>query len=405
MPFSTSRAAVSRCLLALALLLSLLMICGAVTTSADAARKRPAAAKKSSSNERFTVQKQRGKAGRWQGPASGRSALRGTTMGINAGGALFTPDAGADAQRLGAIAQAGARVIRFDASWSGLEPSAPLPGQEPVRRFASLDRPVLAATRAGLRPLLMLGYGTPWATPDGHLFTTPSDPQTYARFVAAVASRYAPGSTFWRGAGVAAPAGGVLYEIWNEPNGETFLRGQETAATRYAELLLLAQRAIRAADPQARVSTGGLVPITAARFLADVLRAQPELRNEIRAIGWHPYERSAQAVVRITRQFRKNVDALGLAHLPLDITEFGWSELELAEPVRSQALEQALVELRDPSLGVGLLLPYVAMDRPGATSYGLWRTTGEATQSVAAYTRVALRSNRPRASARHHVGR
>lgn len=405
MPFSTSRAAVSRRLLALALLLSLLMICGSMTTAADAARKRPAAAKKASTSERFSVQKQRGKAGRGLGPVSGRAALRGTTMGINAGGELFRGDAGETAARLGAVAQAGARVIRFDASWSGIEPNAPLPGLEPGRRFASLDRQVLGATRAGLRPLLMLGYGTPWATPNRELFAAPSDPQTYARFAAAVAARYVPGSAFWRDAGVAAPAGGVLYEIWNEPNAEFFLRGQETAAARYAELLLLAQRSIRSVDPAARISSGGLVPIGAARFLAEVLRAQPALRDEIRGIGWHPYERSAEAVVRITRQFRKSVDDLGLAHVPLDITEFGWSELELAEPARSTALEQALDALRDPSLGVGLLLPFVAMDQPGATSYGLWRTTGEATASVAAYTRAALRAVQTRASVRQRVAR
>jgi len=387
-PFSTSRAAVGRCLLALTLLVSLVLV-SSVQISPAEARKRAVAGK---GKERLGVQKQRGKAGRHRGAAAGRAALRGTTLGINAGGGLFSSDAGATAARLGAVARTGARVIRFDASWSGVEPAPPLPGGEPVRHFADLDRQVLGATRVGLRPLLLLGYGTPWATPGGELFAAPTDPQTYARFVSAVAARYAPGSGFWRAAGLAAPAGGVLYEIWNEPNAEFFFRGQETAPARYAELLLLAQRAIRRVDPPARISTGGLVPIGAARFLGRVLQAQPALRDEIRGIGWHPYERSAEAVVRLTRQLRGTLDRMGLGHVPLDITEFGWSEGEIAEPARSQALGAALESLRAPELGVGLLIPYVAVDQPGPGSYGLWRTSGEATASVQAYADVALRA-------------
>lgn len=339
------------------------------------------------------AEKQEGSAGGWRGWAdAGEPPLRGTALGINAGGLMFEGSDATVAGRLRSTAGMGARVLRFDASWSGVEPLGPIGGRDPVRRFGSLDRQVLGAARAGLRPLLVVGYGTPWATSDGGVFTTPSDPATFARFASAVAARYASSSAIWRDNGVAAPAGGVLYEIWNEPNAEFFLRDQQTAPQRYATLLLLAQRAIRSADPGARITVGGLVPVGAARFLAGVLRAEPALRREVDAIGWHPYERTAAAVVRITRQFRRTLDALGLASVPLDITEIGWSEEEIPEPRRSRELERALTGLQAPGLGVGLLVPFVALDRAGPGSYGLWRTTGEATESVDAFARVARRA-------------
>lgn len=387
MLLSAPRAAAGRRLLVCATTVALLV--PGLAADADA-RKRPVSGASPAVTATVVGKPQRGLAAARR--AGGRATLRGTTMGLNAGGPLFAGGGDAARTRLATLAGAGARVIRFDASWSGVEPAAPVAGLPPLQRFRGLDERVLEATRAGLRPLLMLGYGTPWATPGGEVFAVPRDPHDFARYAGSVARRYAPGAAFWADHGMRAPAGGVLYEIWNEPNAEMFLRGQPTAAPRYATLLLHAQRAVRAADARARITTGGLVPIGASRFVADMLRAEPALRREIAAIGWHPYERTGEAVVRITRQLRRDLDAQGLTHVPLDVTEVGWSEAELAEPRRSTELAVALRGLRAADLGVELLVPYVAMDRDGADTYGLWRTTGEATSSVAAFSREALRT-------------
>lgn len=100
MPFSTSRAAVSRCLLALLIV----VLAGAVLSAPADARKK---GKSASKQQQFKVQKQRGRAGVWKGAAGGRAALRGTTIGINAGGGLFRGDAAQTASRVAAVAQTG----------------------------------------------------------------------------------------------------------------------------------------------------------------------------------------------------------------------------------------------------------------------------------------------------------
>jgi len=375
-----------------------------MTYSAEAEARVRGVDNRSTSAGPSSVAKLRGKAfvGR-RGATAARAPLVGDPVyGINAGGAFFGAPHDQWPGRLAMLRDAGVRMLRMDASWSGMEPTPPLPGAGHVYRFDGTDARVVAMARAGIRPLLMLGYGTPWATPGGEIFTTPSDPANYAAFARAVAQRYAAGSPFWARAGVARPAGGVAYEIWNEPNAQMFLRNQGDAAERFADMLLVGQRAIREVDPGARVITGALVVYQASAFIERVVARQPALREEIRAVGWHPYERTAEAALAATQRFRRSLDRVGLGKASLDVTEFGWGANEMAEPQRSIEVEKVLDGLRDPALRVATIMPYVAMDHGGPDSYGLWNVNGAATASVGALTRVATRST-ARAAARRRA--
>jgi O-antigen ligase len=76
----------------------------------------------------------------------------------------------------------------------------------------------------------------------------PADPDRFAAFVAAFAERY--------GAQV------DYYQIWDEPNLAAHWGGGPVNPPAYADLLARAARAIRAADPDARILLAGLAPTT-----------------------------------------------------------------------------------------------------------------------------------------------
>jgi hypothetical protein len=115
--------------------------------------------------------------------------------------------------------------------------------------WSALDRVVNAAHGKGLKLLCSVVKAPGWARPAGDTEDgPPADPQTYGTFLREMATRY-------RGR-VAA------YEVWNEQNlhSEWGGRGHKLNAWRYVDLLRVAYDALKAADPEAVVVSGGLAP-------------------------------------------------------------------------------------------------------------------------------------------------
>jgi hypothetical protein len=154
-------------------------------------------------------------------------------------------DANADYDRaLGMTRQAGFNWAKVQVRWEDLE------GQQGNINWGFFDRVIGGAQAAGVRLMLSVVTAPLWSRPPGSdpgIPGPPSDPQTYANFVGAIASHY-PGRV-----------GG--YEIWNEQNlaREWGGNGKENAAE-YVRLLQAAYRAIKAGDPGAAVIVGALTP-------------------------------------------------------------------------------------------------------------------------------------------------
>jgi hypothetical protein len=136
------------------------------------------------------------------------------------------------------------RAVRINVIWKWVAPSA-----DPATwDWSYYDAAVDAALAHGVQPQLTLtGPAPAWATGDRQPGVVRPDPKAFGSFVSAAATRY---------------AGRVQrYSIWNEPNWPSWLQPHKHAASLYRRLYQVAYRALRAADPAAKVLIGELAPM------------------------------------------------------------------------------------------------------------------------------------------------
>lgn len=176
------------------------------------------------------------------------------------------------------IAATGATWIRFDISWSIVQPK-----NSSQFSWATYDTIVAAAQKYHLSILGIIDYTPQWARASSCPTSDkcqPKDPNQFGTFAAAVASHYAP-------------MGVHSWEIWNEPNSPLFWQPKASPST-YAKLLKAAYQGIHHVDASAIVVTGGLAPQTNTEagwapldFMAELYHngAKPYFD----AIGDHPY--------------------------------------------------------------------------------------------------------------------
>ncbi len=247
--------------------------------------------------------------------------------------------------RLDAYVQLGVRWVRFQVIWDVVERHGP--GTADWSRYDELVREL---HERGLKPLAIIQTTPAWArVPDcEHVLCPPADAADYARFAAEAAARYAGRIQHW--------------EIWNEPNNHYFWKpGPEPQA--YAELLVAAHAAIKAADPQAVVVTGGLAPAMTERVEAggyqwvnpvefvsalyahgasksfDVLAAHPYTFPHLPP---HPFIGSAwYEMYGTSPSIRSLMEAHGDAHKPIWATEFGAPTGPTSNPRALTEQEQA----------------------------------------------------------------
>ena len=167
-------------------------------------------------------------------------------FGITAELDTLNPQAQADA--LARLADMGVGWVRVFLDWDTLEPA---PGDFD---WTAADRVIAAITDARLVPVVVLDKSPAWArderdrdTPDGR-HAPPADVTDYARFAAAVATRY--------GAAVR------YYQLWNEPNVAPHWGARHIEAAGYAQLLKAGATAVRQADADAVILLAALAPTT-----------------------------------------------------------------------------------------------------------------------------------------------
>jgi polysaccharide biosynthesis protein PslG len=150
---------------------------------------------------------------------------------------------------------AGARWIRANVNWAGLEPDRK--GELNDRLLAEYDYAVQRAHAAGLQVLMPIADGVPyWASadPGKHLDADgapawevtyrPSDAADYGDIVRRVVEHFSV-------------LGVHTFQVWNEPNHPRFWPSGPSAAA-YLPLLRAGYEAAKAADPSATVLLGGL---------------------------------------------------------------------------------------------------------------------------------------------------
>jgi hypothetical protein len=264
-----------------------------------------------------------------------RSASGGLVVGLNANVSGW-----GDASTQPRLAQVTSRThtkwLREDFRWDRIETT---PGRFD---FSYYDHFMAIAAQAGMHVLPVL-YDTPaWA---GATYNAiPSDPTTYAQYVAAVVGRYGTNGSFWnehpslRGSAI------QTWEIWNEPYYSTGDNGNYNPGN-YARLVKAAVIAGRAANPAAKFLLASEMQSAQDsngnwQWWTDALyQAVPDLNNYFDGVAVHPYGSNTTTLhTEVHGQPYDNYDSMpriqdihqqfinhDAANKPFWITEIGWS--------------------------------------------------------------------------------
>ncbi len=165
------------------------------------------------------------------------------------------------------LSKAGFRWVRMDLTWAHTEKT---PG---VYDFSAYDRLLMRLDQFHLRAILILDYGN--VLYDGGL--SPHTDEGRAAF-----SRWAVAAvTHFKNRG-------VLWEIWNEPNGDWFWKPRVNPED-YTKLALTVSQAVRQAAPDEMIVGPALSGIHL--YFVDVL-ARAGLLADWSALTIHPYRQS-----------------------------------------------------------------------------------------------------------------
>ena len=242
----------------------------------------------------------------------------------------------------GEIRGLGIRWVREEIPWRVVQPER---GRFDWR---TTDALMTAASRRGIDVLGILAYSAPWASSDaeGDGRHPPRHPADYARYAAAVVSRYGPGGSFWDERSELEPRPLRAVEIWNEPWTHSTWRPDPDPAG-YARLVRAAVAAIRAVEPDTTIAIAGdLLQVRtdgAIRpWLEELLRADPRLPSLVDVYSVHPYPDPRTDGPYADREdgrwdFRR-VELLREVDdsLPIWITEIGWSTADTDDSVSEE---------------------------------------------------------------------
>jgi O-antigen ligase len=236
-------------------------------------------------------------------------------LGVNV--ALEQYDDGELEAAVGRVAEGGFTWVRQSFYWSQVEP------EEDRFDWTFPDRAVTALARyPQLRLVAVLDDDPP---------VPPVDPDRFAAFAAAFAARYGERVDY--------------YQIWDEPNLADHWGGGPVNPPAYADLLIRAARAIRAADPDSRILLAGLAPtveigprnLSDVRYLDELYRARAAPYFDV--VNGKPYgfdtgpddRRADEAVLNFSRLIllREVMERHGEASKAIWASHWGWNALPL----------------------------------------------------------------------------
>lgn len=302
-------------------------------------------------------------------------------IGTNVALEQYPTDAALD-RALEWLKRAGLTTVRQYFAWREIEPQ---PG---TYHWEKWDRIVRRTREEGIRLVAVLFTAPTWAQRDYEKdlpTAPPNDFDAYARFAGQFAARY----------GEAIDA----YQLWDEPNVPPHWGRRNADPVEYAQMLIPAAQALRAADPEAQIVLAGLAMNLELHRPHPVYSEILFLRGlyEIGAHGYFdvvaakPYgmwsgpedRRVHSGVLNFSRLIllRDEMRHYGDSQKPVWIVETGWNALPAdwkgapspwgtdAEEVQADRLARALARVRDEWPWVTAIFPlhlqpYVPPDDP-----------------------------------------
>lgn len=289
-----------------------------------------------------------------------------TTIGI-ADSSLYGLDSATLDTTLDHIASLGVTSVRVAIPWMSVE------AREGTYDWTQLDALVSAAQSRGISIVATL-TGTPaWA---GNIINGHFDPDEYADFVSAVATRYKNEISG--------------YEIWNEPNAALFYNPIDP--TSYTAFLKDAYTAIKAADPNALVIAGVLGATTTTGAALDPVTFVQEMyaagaAGYFDALSFHPYQFSeeysendhADSPASQVTAIQALMAQYGDAAKKIWITEYGEPTTGSYTQAQQAAFIQDFIEAWQNQTGAGPIYIYTTRDTDTGSSniednFGLYET-------------------------------
>jgi hypothetical protein len=293
---------------------------------------------------------------------------------------------GSGSERTNIVAKSdelGSDIVRSTVYRKGIETS---PG---VYNWTNLDGGVNATVAAGQEILFFFGGSPQWVNNSTDPWVVPTDQTAFNAFVSSWAAfatvtvnRYKDRVTKW--------------EIWNEQNEIYFWKPTPDIA-KYWQLYEAMYNAIKAADPTAEVSIGGLTGIgagcciNAKTFLQGLY--DRGLANKVDAINIHPYaiqNQDPSVCLQFQMNFQCDIEAIraimvarGDSDSEVWISEWGWKTDVVGEATAAAYITESF-QIIDQMPYVTVATYFVLMDSGGYTQ-GLYRSNWTAKAGAAAF--------------------
>jgi polysaccharide biosynthesis protein PslG len=252
------------------------------------------------------------------------------------------------------IAAAGFKFVRMDFGWEATEP------RKGEYQWGDYEQLLTNLDKHGIRAILILDYShhlyeeavTSPNPLSGHPYKTTASPR-HADSIAAYARWAAAAAKYFHGRH-------VLWEIWNEPNGNFW--SPKPDAQQYTALALAAAKAIREAEPGATImgpaSSGFPWP-----FLDTFLKSG--VLEYLDAVSVHPYrgpqhppETAAADYQKLRDLIDRYAPAAKQGKLPILSGEWGYSSWTKGVSLETQAAFAARQQLANLLEGVPLSIWY-----------------------------------------------
>jgi hypothetical protein len=153
-----------------------------------------------------------------------------------------------------ALKDSGADWTRVRVEWELIEPNTPVPGQQPEYDWQYHDENLRVVADTGVRIIATLSDSPSWAasSPCAPIYTERLD--EFGRYLTDLVNRYKEPPFYIR-----------HWELVNEPDSNRYTFGDATGhgcwaydGDQYAKMLAVAYKAIKEADPRAKVLMGGI---------------------------------------------------------------------------------------------------------------------------------------------------
>lgn len=253
--------------------------------------------------------------------ADARSVPRGF-FGVMADGVLMTRDDASFAHELALMRSTGVESIRPVVYWADMQPER---GGPIV--FFSLDRLMAEAARNDLTVLPVVLRAPAWARIEpGNFASPPKDPADFAAFLQALVTRYGPAGTFWAERPELPRRPQRHWQVWNEPNLDRYWSSPRPFARDFVKLQRASYRAIKRADPGARVILAGFGNDSWNAFRRAYAAGLDGSMYDIAAA--HPFSGRVANVLRIVELNRAVMRRNGDGRKPMIVSEITWPSAE-----------------------------------------------------------------------------